>query len=277
VFAIFSSAPQIWITDVTLTITVILGIFSIIHAFWIRKEYLLRLEMRQNQISSVSTTSRGKRWEWLHSLWMLWTLTFGLSSWIAFLYIGIRTWRARWIMWGILYFAIFLLFAVSEPIFGQQSEVAEALTGLLIVSGIVSIVHAFSVRSDYLMGLENKLGEEFGDKKISYQPETEQTIQSESTSSKQRSEQHESPEGTITATDLKEDKPVAGYPTSLRTGTFSTPSAHKVTRGGSAQISETLTASSPSSISETYPLPLAYSWSLLVHDQATSCGTVRCS
>ncbi|MGH3086154.1 MAG: hypothetical protein ACRDSJ_02400 [Rubrobacteraceae bacterium] len=263
VFAIFSSAPQIWITDVALTITVMLGIFSIIHAFWIRKEYLLRLEMRQNQISSVSATSRGKRWEWLHSLWMLWTLTFGLSSWIAFLYIGIRTQRARWIMWGILYFAIFLLFAVSEPIFGQQSEITEALTGLLIVSGIVSIVHAFSVRSDYLMELENRLGEEFGDKKISYQPETEQTIQSESTSSKQRNEQPESPEGPVTATDLTEDKPVEGHSTSPHTGTISTPSARKATETGPTRISEVLTASSPSSISETYPLPLAYSWSLL--------------
>ncbi|MBA2694212.1 MAG: hypothetical protein H0U65_17240 [Rubrobacter sp.] len=262
-FAIFSGAPQIWITDTALTITVILGVLSVIHAFWIRKEYLLRLEMRQNQISSVSVTSRGKKWEWRHSLWMLWTLTFGLSSWIAFLYIGIRAGRVRWILWGVLYFAVFLLFAVSEPIFGQQSEITEALTGLLIVSGIASIVHAFSVRSDYLMGFENRLGEESGAERISYPLEAKQTTQSENLSAEPRSKHPENLEETVTTTNLKEDRPAEIRTTSPHTDAASTPPARKATRSESPQITENLTASGSSSISETYPLPLAYSWSLL--------------
>jgi hypothetical protein len=59
----------------------------------------------------------------------------------------------RWILWGLLYFAIFMAFAVAGP----ESEISHATTGLMIVAGLFSIVHAFSVRNDYLMRLENQM------------------------------------------------------------------------------------------------------------------------
>ena len=47
----------------------------------------------------------GTMWEWLHSLWIAWTLPLGFTSWIAFFYIGWRARRAKWLLWGLLYFA----------------------------------------------------------------------------------------------------------------------------------------------------------------------------
>lgn len=91
-FAIFTvNLPQRW-SDITLNATVVLGIVSVVHAFLIRKEYLLRLELVQRETNHVSITSMGRRWELRHSLWIAWTLSLGIFSWVAFLYIG---WRVR--------------------------------------------------------------------------------------------------------------------------------------------------------------------------------------
>ena len=91
----FRPAPGNWQTNLILSATLALGVASIIHAFLIRKEYLLRLELLQRETSNVSVTSRGKRWEWLHSLWIAWTFVLGLFSWVAFIYIGLRVRRFR--------------------------------------------------------------------------------------------------------------------------------------------------------------------------------------
>jgi len=64
----FRPAPGSWQANLILSAIVALGVVSIIHAFRVREEYLLRLELLQRETSNVSVTSRGKRWEWLHSL-----------------------------------------------------------------------------------------------------------------------------------------------------------------------------------------------------------------
>ena len=94
-FAVFTSQmSQSW-ANVTLNATVVVGAVSVVHAFIVRKEYLLRLDLIQRETGHVSLTSMGRRWELLHSLWMAWTLTLGFFSWVAFLYIGLRTRRVR--------------------------------------------------------------------------------------------------------------------------------------------------------------------------------------
>jgi hypothetical protein len=101
-FGVFSEVwSESW-TNAALSATLLLGVVSIVHAFLVRKEYLLRLDLAGRETSSVSVTSRGRRWELLHSLWLGWTLLFGFTSWAAFLYIGIRAGRARWILWGLV-------------------------------------------------------------------------------------------------------------------------------------------------------------------------------
>ena len=49
-------------------------------------------------------------------------------------YIAFRARRARWLLWGLVYFAIFVAFAVTT-----EPQVAEYVTGLTIVAGIVSL------------------------------------------------------------------------------------------------------------------------------------------
>src|SRR5215211_3083571 len=155
-FAITVQVTNRW-TNLTLSATVVLGVVSVIHAFLVRKEYLLRLELLQRETSNVSVTSRGKRWELLHSLWIGWTFTFGFLSWVAFVYIGLRVRRIKWILWGLLYFAIFMVYVITEEITGPGSGAAQTTVGLMIIAGFFSIVHAFLLRNDYLVSLENRM------------------------------------------------------------------------------------------------------------------------
>ena len=250
VFAVFSGAPQRWIGNIALTVAVVLGLLSIAHAFWVRREYLIYLEMLDHQVSAVSATSRGKRWERLHSFWMLWTLPFGFTSWIAFLYIGVRTRQSRWLLWGTLYFALFIAFAVSEPLFGRHSEISEAIVGLFIVSWIVSVVHAFSVRLDYLMKLENSSDEilpgEVGDP----MPQTGQMLRSEKLPEDQVGLDSVTSDRTSRSLDVTKKNAVKRPQTSVDTNAVNVSATPHLKRG-SAEVSDT------------YPLPLAYGWSLL--------------
>ena len=85
----------------------------------------------------------------------------GFTSWIAFFYIGWRTRRVRWLLWGLLYFAAFTAVAAIAT-FGTVSpgsRIWGVATGLMVVAGIVSAVHAFAIRGDYLVRLENRMQE----------------------------------------------------------------------------------------------------------------------
>ena len=114
VFAVVTSnMPQSW-SNVTVYATMLLYPVAIVHAFLVRKEYLLRLDLIKRETSSVSFTSRGRGWEWSHSLWMAWTLTLGIFGWVAFLYIAFRARRVRWLLWGLVYFAAFAVYAVRS-------------------------------------------------------------------------------------------------------------------------------------------------------------------
>lgn len=96
-------------------------------------------------------TSRGKRWELLHSLWIGWTFTLGFFNWIAFLYIGVRARRKQWIFWGIFYSVPFVL-AMALP--SLESWLGDVVIFLTFALGVAGIVHAFRVRKDYLVRLE---------------------------------------------------------------------------------------------------------------------------
>jgi len=146
-FATFAvNVSQVWV-NATLSFNALLGVVSIVHAFLVRKEYLLRLDLIKGESSYVSVTSKGRGWEWLHSLWMLWTFTLGLFGRVAFFYIALRARRRRWLIWGTVYLAAFLVFAVTDT----ESTLGQMSTGFMITAGIVSAVHAFAIRDDYLV------------------------------------------------------------------------------------------------------------------------------
>lgn len=99
----------------------------------------------------MSITAKGKRWEILHSLWIGWTFTLGFFNWIAFLYIGLRARRRRWLLWGLFYALPFTLAMLSPDL---NSSLGDLIVFLTLAMGVVGILHAFAIRREYLVRLE---------------------------------------------------------------------------------------------------------------------------
>lgn len=82
-----------------------------------------------------------------HSWWLLLSLVpFGLTSFLAFFYVGFMARRLRWKVYGVLYTSI-LFFFFYAPTSGAWSMV-------LLISWVISIVHLFVIRAPYLETLE---------------------------------------------------------------------------------------------------------------------------
>ncbi len=99
----------------------------------------------------MSVTAKGRRWEILHSLWIGWTFTLGFFNWIAFLYIGLRARQRKWAFWGVFYLTPFML-AMANP--NSDNWLGDLTVLLTVVLGVVGIIHAFSIRKEYLLCLE---------------------------------------------------------------------------------------------------------------------------
>ena len=286
-FALVSvSVSQAW-SNATLTFNVLLGAVSIVHAFLIRKEYLLRLDLIKRERSGVSLTSFGRGWELRHSLWMAWTFTFGIFSWIAFFYIALRARRARWLAWGLVYFAIFVVAFVAS---GTRAE--QFLIGLMVVTGIASVVHAFAVREAYLVRLERRVHEAREedarlrrnfeaqyDRRAATPPPvatTQQRAPSDSSGTATAGGAKPSPETLTEAPAGGTPETFEGEPTEptealgenapevVPSASPKAPAAaareKRVGAGGPSLVDP---PPSPTRIADTYPLPIAYSWSLL--------------
>lgn len=89
---------------------------------------------------------RGVVWEWLYSWWMLFIfMFFVIISFFVFLFIGIKVRNRKWIMYGIIYFFIF--------VFGF---ILFDLSGVFIVFllWVVIIIYGFKVCLLYLIQLD---------------------------------------------------------------------------------------------------------------------------
>ncbi len=106
--------------------------------------------------SDAGVTGRSKRWEFLHSIWMLWMLTLGFFNWVGFLYVGIRTRKPRWVAWGAFYSLPFIL----AMLFAERSQaVMDTLViPLTLILGVAGIVHALRIRPEYLRRLAARQG-----------------------------------------------------------------------------------------------------------------------
>jgi hypothetical protein len=112
-----------------------------------------RLDRSKGDDAYMSVTSKGRRWEILHSLWIGWTLTLGLFNWVAFLYVGYRVWQRKWIIWGLIYLIPFVAIITTRP--ESLPSWLRGLVGVLWMGlWIVSMFHAFKVRKEYLLRLE---------------------------------------------------------------------------------------------------------------------------
>lgn len=99
-------------------------------------------------MAKESVTSKGAGWEWAHSLWILWTIV--SLGWIAFLYVGIRVRRPLWIVWGIVYFILYIIGSSGTSTFASI---------VFLIAFVVPIVNAFRIRKEYLVLLAQKQAE----------------------------------------------------------------------------------------------------------------------
>lgn len=100
-----------------------------------------------------SITPLGKRWEYLHSFWLLWLLGIskhGYLSFILFFYIGVRTWKWKWILSGCGYLFIVIIFITVKQLGLTETFIFDATLGVFLTSYVLSWVHAFWSRKEYL-------------------------------------------------------------------------------------------------------------------------------
>lgn len=101
-------------------------------------------------------SDKGRFWRVVQSWWILLTFT-GLLNWMAFWYIAFAVKRKRWYAWSALYFLPYMLFYCYVAVLPTDSTVwRTGLMFLILLTGwIGSIVHAFNVRKEFLLRLEN--------------------------------------------------------------------------------------------------------------------------
>lgn len=90
-------------------------------------------------------------WGLRHSLWVLWTLGLGFTSWIAFAYIGLRVRRRAWLVWAAIYGLIAVATAITASLSEDERGLDVAILALLLFGvPVVSLIHALVVRPKYL-------------------------------------------------------------------------------------------------------------------------------
>ncbi|TCP57613.1 DNA uptake protein ComE-like DNA-binding protein [Tumebacillus sp. BK434] len=99
----------------------------------------------------ASITPKGSAWEWGKSLWMIWTLPFGMLTWISFWYIAFRTKQKKWAFWGVVYFAATVFFFAYADAKNEGSLLGELAVPVILLTWVVGIFHARLARKEYLL------------------------------------------------------------------------------------------------------------------------------
>lgn len=101
-------------------------------------------------------TSKGKVWEMMNSIWMLWAIvTLGFLNYISFFYIAFRVKQRKWTIWGIIYSIPFIVYMALEGTVSEDSLLYNLIFSALMISWIGSIIHVFKIRAEYLIRLEH--------------------------------------------------------------------------------------------------------------------------
>ncbi len=106
-----------------------------------------------------------RSWELLHSLWIILTFTY-FTNWLAFIYVGLRTRNRRWSLYGVIYLFPFIisqfvvgLYDNSAVTVGKDVVISNPATDVMgyifMIAWLISIVHAFYIRKEYLLRLES--------------------------------------------------------------------------------------------------------------------------
>lgn len=98
-------------------------------------------------------TPLGRRWELLHSFWLLCLLAIyrdGNLTFLAFFYIGIRARRWKWIVAGIGYFIVVLAFFLVKVLDYVDHFIFDITLWFMLTFYLISWLHAFWARREYL-------------------------------------------------------------------------------------------------------------------------------
>lgn len=111
-------------------------------------------------MAKESITGKSKKWEWANSWWILFTFfPLGLLAFVSYIYIGKTARQIKWYIAGVVYLAAawFVLLVPSDIV------PFELKNTLYVVIWIISIIHAFLSRKQYLIRrsyiIDNKVNE----------------------------------------------------------------------------------------------------------------------
>jgi hypothetical protein len=88
--------------------------------------------------------------------WLLLTVPFGLTTWAAFLYIGIRARRARWIAWAGAYASALTANLVLDAPVQATARAQNVAFVLVILTWIGGGVHAVAISNDALRRISSR-------------------------------------------------------------------------------------------------------------------------
>jgi DNA uptake protein ComE-like DNA-binding protein len=115
----------------------------------------------------ASITTKGKAWEFRHSLWMLWVfLTFGVLNYVSFFYASYKVKQKKWFIAGIIYSIPFILMMITADTALSEHWISDVSTMSYLIGWISSVVHVFKIRPEYLLRLEAKLSSGYKEKEI---------------------------------------------------------------------------------------------------------------
>lgn len=102
----------------------------------------------------MSITNKGKTWEILNSLWILWSFTLMLNC-VGFFWIGGRSGKRKWIVSGIIYFLVdFALFCSTTWLEQANKTLFNVAEALIILGWSCAILQSFLSRKEYLLRRE---------------------------------------------------------------------------------------------------------------------------
>ena len=102
----------------------------------------------------MSITNKGKKWELLNSLWILWSFTLVLAC-VGFFWIGGRVGKRKWIIFGLLYLVVnFALVYVLSWIKDINIIYYNIIVIIVCFGWFGAIVHSFMSRKEYLLRRE---------------------------------------------------------------------------------------------------------------------------
>lgn len=108
----------------------------------------------------MAIEDRSAGWRLAQSWYVLLTLPIFLTSWMAFGYIGFRGRKAKWWFWGAVYLGL-LVFFLAQPseIAPDGTRTSPTWVGAgLFAAWIVSVIHAFRTRREFLTILDEGYG-----------------------------------------------------------------------------------------------------------------------